>query len=108
VTIFDSDHPIILATNPVDLDLAVPTVAGTFVVTFSEPMDLAVPALPAVNTNLPGAIVSWNVGTGNLEIAYDALDPDTVYYVDLSGQGYQDLDGNALAGDMYYQFRTQP
>jgi hypothetical protein len=98
----DFTGPTITSTTPVDSATGIILAAGTYIIQFNEPMDTSVTAFL---TNLPGAVGSWN-GNQQFEITYTALAESTTYYVDLTGQGHQDISSNALTGDTYKDFIT--
>lgn len=98
----DFTAPTIISTNPPDTFVNVVINAGTYIINFNESMNTGV---TAVLTNLPGATPSW-ADADTFQITYTTLAESTLYYVDLTGQGHQDLAGLALTGDMHKSFTT--
>jgi len=97
----DTTSPTIVSTTPADGATSVSTSAGTYIIQFNEPMS----AVGTPLSNLPGVSWSWN-GNQKMEGTYNALSESATYYVDLTGQGFQDLVGNPLTGDVYKDFTT--
>ncbi len=100
--VLDIDAPTISSTTPPDGAPSVSPAAGTYVIRFSEPMSLVGTPL----SDLPGISWAWDTSGLWLNGTYNALASGTTYYVDLTGQGFQDLVGNALTGDTYKDFTT--
>lgn len=100
--ILDTTAPTATPT-PADGATGQSTAAGTYVIAFSEAMDTTVTAFV---TDLPGAAGAWDTTGMWFNITYTALNPSTTYNVDLAGQGHQDVAGNALSGDITWQFTT--
>jgi hypothetical protein len=101
--VLDIDAPSIFSTIPNDMATGISTVAGIYVIEFDEPMDNVGTPL----SDLPGLIWNWAPSGLWINGSYNALNPSTTYYVDLAGQGFTDLAGNGLSGDMYKDFTTQ-
>ncbi|MFO7619480.1 MAG: Ig-like domain-containing protein [Thermoplasmata archaeon] len=108
VTIFDSEHPVIVSTTPAYRATGVDIAAGTYEVVFSEGMDIlntnVVTDLPVNN---PLTDIIWSDAT-TLQITYTPLAAGTTYFVDFNGQGHTDTDGNDLVSDMKFEFTTAP
>jgi predicted RNA-binding Zn-ribbon protein involved in translation (DUF1610 family) len=102
--IYDGTAPSIFSTEPLDDEVNVTSASGTYVIVFDEPMAPLGTAL----SDLPGVSWLWAPSGLWLNGSYTTLSLDTTYYVDLTGQGFQDLAGNALAGDTYKIFTTAP
>ncbi len=100
--VIDTTAPYIVSVTPADGATGVPAAPGTYTIVFSEPMNNAI---STYTTNLPGTFLSW-VTADTIQIFYGALAIDAIYYLDISGAGYQDLAGNPLIGDMYFDFDT--
>ena len=81
----DYTAPTIASTIPADDAANINTAAGTYVIEFSEAMDMT---NTNVNTDLPGASVSWS-DSDTMHIDHNVLDDMTKYYVDLTGQGHR-------------------
>ncbi len=103
-TIVDTTAPTVISTTPVDGAVDVATAAGTYSIQFSETMDTA--AAVTVTTTLPGATWSWSADGLWYNATYTALTSNTLYTVDLTGGGFVDLAGNALSGDITFNFTT--
>jgi|GEM_PF-2095019 len=99
--VYDGTAPWVTATTPADGATGISTAPGTFTIQFNEDM---VP-IPEPLSNLPGVTWFWNSFT-ELEGTYGALNPATVYYVDLAGQGFIDMAYNLITGDEYFEFTT--
>ncbi|MEW5936372.1 MAG: Ig-like domain-containing protein [Candidatus Thermoplasmatota archaeon] len=104
--IYDSTPPTATPT-PADGTTGVSTAAGTYVIRFSEPMNTSA---GTINETLPGAAWpgdwTWSADGMWLNGSYNALNPGTMYWVNLSG--FQDLAGNALNDPDYsFNFTTQ-
>jgi hypothetical protein len=100
--VLDIDAPSIFSTIPIDMATGISTVAGVYVIEFDEPMAFIGSPL----TDLPGIGWGWAPSGLWLNGSYTLLNPSTTYYVDHAGQGFTDLAGNALSGDMYKDFTT--
>jgi hypothetical protein len=101
--VLDIDTPSIFATIPIDTATGITTAAGVYVIEFDEPMaNVGTPL-----TDLPGIVWNWAPSGLWINGSYSPLNPSTTYYVDLTGQGFTDLAGNPLSGDMYKDFTTQ-
>ncbi len=97
-TVVDTVSPYVVTTAPANATTDVPLTAGTYVIQFSEPMDIGV---GTVTSDLPGIVWTWD-GTGIwLNGTYTDLTESTTYNVDLSAGGFQDILGNALIAGAY-------
>ena len=92
----------VVSTLPVNGTTDVSSSPGTYYVFFSDPMSPVGTPL----SNLPGVSWSWFSPT-QLRGTYDGLSWLNTYYVDLLGQGFQDIDGHPLTGETYFEFTTQ-
>ncbi|MFO7619022.1 MAG: Ig-like domain-containing protein, partial [Thermoplasmata archaeon] len=93
--------PIIELTIPEFDEINVETVAGNCSVRFNESMDTSITDF---DSNLPGAIGSWNSTDCWFNISYSELAESTLYYVNLAG--HKNLGGVPLAGTANLSFTT--
>jgi hypothetical protein len=98
--IYDGTAPSISSTTPTDGATGISSVAGTFIIEFDEPMAL----LGTPLSDLPGVSWVWAPSGLWLNGSYTVLSLSTTYYVDLTGQDFQDIAGNGLSGDIYLDF----
>jgi hypothetical protein len=98
--IYDVTSPFIFSSTPADGAIEVDNNAGVYVIEFNEPM--ATIGTPL--SDLPG--VTWQWAPSGLWIngSYGTLDLGSVYFVNLTGSGFQDLAGNPLSGDLFRSF----
>ncbi|MCK5038311.1 MAG: Ig-like domain-containing protein, partial [Thermoplasmata archaeon] len=99
----DFTPPTVTSTIPIDGAIGVATIAGTYAMEFSEIMDNAVTGYA---TNLPTPAEAWDGTNMWFNITYGALAESITYYVDLTGQGHQDVATNPLAAPMNFTFTT--
>jgi len=101
---FQTDGPpTITSTTPNDGATGVGTVASTYYVYFSEPMNTITNLDPL--SDLPTVVWTWFSNT-ELRGTYGALEQATTYYVDLTGRNFKDVGGAPLSGDTYKNFTT--
>jgi len=103
--VLDMKGPMITSTMPANWVNDVNRAAGTYVIEFDEEMDTSV---GTVLSTLPG-ISSWDWDSTGMWLngTYTDLAAETTYYVNLTGQGFVDLVGNALTGQSDMEFKTE-
>jgi parallel beta-helix repeat protein len=98
-----STEPMIYNTCPPDGATSVNPIPGTYIIQFNKAMNTTV---GVISTNLPNVSWAWSTDGLWLNGTYSMLQNYTTYYVDLTGGGFIDLEGNPLTEDTYKCFTT--